>query len=339
MLAELSNLYGVSGNETAVRKYLEEKTSGKGLDCYSDTMGNFFVRKGQANSTRKVMLSAHIDEIGLMVTAVEKGGLLKFKPVGGIDSRILVAKRVVIGSQTLPGVIGAKPIHLQKEGEQKKPFEEDSLFIDAGFKSRDEAEKFVSPGDFVAFDSRFTVLGKGYCRGKAFDNRAGCSILLELLLEDNGLAFDAAFTVQEEVGTRGAFVAAFRLKPQVALVIETTTAADTPETEIEATVTALGSGPAISFMDRSIMVSKGLREQLVEAAKAAGVPYQFRRFTGAATDGGVISLTREGVKTGIVAVPCRYIHSPHSVLRESDLEATKTLVRSWLRLQGKKGKE
>ncbi|HSW35754.1 MAG TPA: M42 family metallopeptidase [Candidatus Limnocylindrales bacterium] len=333
MLTELSNLRGVSGDEGAVRQviagYLKDSTA----KMTTDTMGNLLVRKGEVVGKPRIMLSAHMDEVGLMVMAIEKSGYLKFKPVGGIDTRVLVAKRLRVGAKGLLGVIGSKAIHLQKMGEQKKPYDEETLYIDCGFKSREEAEKHVKTGDYVTFDSSCVALGDGFYRGKAFDDRVGCAVLLELLLEQNSLVFDAAFTVQEEIGTRGASVAAYTLKPQVALVVEATAAGDTPDTAKEAVSTNLGQGPAISIMDRSILVDRKVRQQLVEAATAAAVPYQFRRFTGAATEAGTIALSREGVKTGVVAVPCRYIHSPHNILQESDLKATVSLIRAWLEAQ------
>jgi tetrahedral aminopeptidase len=330
MLAELSDLRGVSGDEVAVRRFLLEKLEPFEGEVKVDTMGNLLVRKGYDTRRDRVMLSAHMDEVGLMVMSIRKNGLLSFETVGGIDTRVLVAKRVLIGTNSLPGVIGAKPVHLQNKSEQKKPYEAESLYIDAGFKSRDEAEKEIRAGDYVTFDASCISLGEGYYRGKAFDDRAGCLILLNLLLEDNGLQFDAAFTVQEEVGTRGAAVAAYTLKPRIALAVEATAAADTPETEKEAITTTLGAGPAISFMDRTIMVSRAMRERLIRAAEKAQVPYQFRRFTGAGTEAGIISLSREGVQTAVLAVPCRYIHSPHCIMQENDMLGAVSLIRTWL---------
>ncbi len=329
MLAELCDLRGVSGNEENVRKYLLEKLVGTAVETRVDTMGNLLVSKGKSKNGT-IMLSAHMDEVGLMIMAVEKNGFLKFSPVGGIDGRILPGKRVRIGTAGIDGVIGVKPVHLQKKDEQKKPFDEESLCIDAGFKNSDEAKQYISVGDYAAFDSFCTEIGDGYYRGKAFDDRTGCLILLRLLMENNGLAFNAAFTVQEEVGTRGAAVAAYTIEPNVALVVEATAASDTPETDEEAAGTNLGKGPAISIMDRTIMVSRKLREELAEVAEKASLPYQYRHFTGAGTEGGVIASSRGGVDTAILAVPCRYIHSPYSVMKESDLNATLGLVRAWL---------
>ncbi len=332
MLTELSNLSGVSGNEGEVRSYLLDRLGNGQLKVTVDSIGNLLIRKGK-QKRRSVMLSAHMDEVGLMIMDIRKNGLLRFMPVGGIDSRVLVAKRVKVGSCALPGVIGSKPIHLQKKDEQNKPFREESLFIDCGFKNRAEASEYVKIGEYAAFDVSCKTLGKAAYMGKAFDDRAGCLILLSLLLEKNGLSFDVAFTVQEEVGTRGAQVAAFTLEPEKALVVEATAAADTPETEQDASSTMLGCGPAISLMDRTILVDSRMRKELVTVAEKTGTAYQFRRFTGAGTEGGAVAYSRSGVKTAVVAVPCRYIHSPHSILYESDLKSTIDLVRGWLEEQ------
>ncbi len=331
LLEKLSNLPGVSGNEKAVREAIIEQLQGHALEWQTDTLGNLLVRKkGSGSGSRRVMLAAHMDEVGLMVTSIEKSGHLKFRPVGGIDSRVLVSKRVRVGDDRIPGVIGSKAIHLQKPEERLKPFELDQLYIDIGARNKDEAEKHVQIGTYVSFDTACTPFGDGCLRGKAFDDRAGCAVLLELLLEKGGPAFDAAFTVQEEVGLRGARVASYTLQPQYALAVEATAAADTPDTEKERSATMLGSGPAISFMDRSIIVNREIFRGLIEAGEKAKIPFQFRRFTGGGTDAGAIALSREGVKAGVVAVPCRYIHSPCSVLKKSDLQHTVSLVRAWL---------
>lgn len=332
MLAELADIRGVAGDEKRVRSYLVNKLEGKGTEIKVDTMGNVLVRKQGSKTTKRIMLAAHMDEIGLMVTEIDKSGLLRFAPVGGIDHRILVAKRVLVGDEALPGVIGSKPVHLQEQGEESKPFPLASLYIDCGFTDNEQAKKNVKVGDYITFDVTCESLGEGFLRGKAFDDRAGCYILLELLLENNKLAFDVAFTVQEEVGTRGAQVAAYALQPEIALAVEATAASDTPGTDKEFSSTIVGKGPAISVMDRTIIVKREFREKLVKAADGAEVAYQYRRFTGGGTDAGVISLSRNGVEAGTVAIPCRYIHSPYSIMQESDLQGAVKLVRSWLEL-------
>ncbi len=329
-LETLSNLPGVSGDETRVRRAIVEILQDQPLVLQCDTMGNLYVRKKGSARDSRIMLTAHMDEVGLMVVAVEKSGHLKFKPVGSIDSRVLAAKRVKVGPDAIPGVIGVKAVHLQKPGERRKPFTEDQLSIDIGASSREEALKYVRVGDYVTFDSTFTAVGEGYFRGKAFDDRVGCAVLLELLLDPDTPPFDAVFTVQEEIGSRGALVAAYKLQPQRALVLEGTAAADTPGIESEQSSTVLGAGPAISIMDSSVIVDREMLRELVHTAEAAGIPYQYRRFTGASTDAGAIALSREGVKAAVVSVPCRYIHSPHGLLKESDFAHTVALVKNWL---------
>jgi tetrahedral aminopeptidase len=331
-LTILSNLSGVSGDETEVRDYLSDRLAKGRFETRVDSIGNLLVRKGRQKSKR-IMLAAHMDEVGLMIMDFEKNGLLRFKAVGGIDSRVLVAKRVLVGMHELPGVIGSKPIHLQKQGEQNKPFRDNELYIDCGFKNREEASDYLRIGEYATFAVKCRVISKNALRGKAFDNRVGCLVLLSLLLEENGLSFDAAFTVQEEVGTRGAQIAAYTMEPDLALVVEATAASDTPGTEQELSSTILGQGPAISLMDSTVMVDRQLRTGLVRAADKAKVCYQYRRFTAAGTDGGAIAYSRSGVKTAVLSVPCRYIHSPHSILFQSDLQATIDLVRSWLEEQ------
>lgn len=340
-LERLSNLDGVSGNEGKVRAALREIIAqnispGRALTVEGDALGNLLVRQVASPGLPRIMLSAHMDEVGLMITSVEKSGHLRFRAVGSIDSRVLVSKTVRIGDNAVAGVIGCKAIHLQKPPERRKPYEEENLFIDIGASSRDEAEKMVQPGDYAAFDTACLAVGEGCYRGKAFDDRAGCAVLLELLLEEGLPPFDAAFTVQEEVGSRGAAVAAYTLRPEVAVVLEGTSASDTPGTAKDFTSTVLGDGPALSFMDRSFIADRNLMRDLVAAAEEAGIPYQFRRFTGGATDAGAIALTRQGVRTAVVSVPCRYIHSPCSLLKEQDLTHTADLIKSWLRLVARK---
>ncbi len=331
-IKKLSDLPSVSGNEKAVREAIIEELKGQPLEWKTDTMGNLLVRKGgdSPRSRRRIMLAAHMDEVGLMIVSVEKSGHQKFRPVGGIDTRVLVSKRVRIGEKSIPGVIGSKAIHLQKPEERRKPIDLDQLYIDIGAKDKEEAEKHVQIGDYASFDTECISFGDGCLRGKAFDDRAGCALLLELLLEKGGPSFDAAFTVQEEVGLRGARVAAYTLQPQMALALEATAADDTPDTKGERSAAALGRGPAISFMDRTLIVDRRIFQSLIEAGEKAAVPFQFRRFTGGGTDAGAMALSREGVRAGVVAVPCRYIHSPCCVLKESDMGHTLALVRAWL---------
>ncbi|MDW7650422.1 MAG: M42 family peptidase, partial [Bacillota bacterium] len=212
LLKKLTEAYGVSGDESQVRDILREELAPIAEEMTTDSLGNLFVKKGVGKKPR-VMVAAHMDEIGLMVAGYEKSGLLRVIKVGGIDDRVLVSKQVVVGKDRVPGVIGAKAVHLQKPAERKKPIDIDNLYIDLGVRSQDEAEKLAKIGDYVAFASQTREAGDNCLIGKAFDDRAGCAILAELLKEDFDLELNAVFTVQEEVGLRGAGAAAYSVHP------------------------------------------------------------------------------------------------------------------------------
>ncbi|MFY9115312.1 MAG: M42 family metallopeptidase [Dethiobacteria bacterium] len=332
-LEELSNIPGVSGDEREVRRFIRAALPKRGVTLQTDAMGNLLVHKGTGRPMSRVpriMLSAHMDEVGLMISSIEKTGHLRFRKIGGIDDRVLVSRTVVVGRDKIPGVIGAKAIHLQKAEERKKSLEIEQLFIDIGVRNKEEAEKIVKIGDYASFDTSCIRLGQDCFMGKAFDDRVGCSILLELLRQKKTPPFSAAFTVQEEVGLRGATVAAYTLKPDLALVLEGTAASDVPGIKEHQHLTSLGGGPAISFMDRSMIVDRELLEKMIRLAQKNKMPFQLRRFTGGGTDGGSISLSRGGVKTAVLSVPCRYIHAPSSILKESDYRHTVDLARAFL---------
>jgi endoglucanase len=329
-LSELSALRGVSGNEAAVRTYISEQIRGLVDEMWVDPMGNLFARKGTHLSGPHVMLAAHMDEVGLLVTHIEDDGLLRFDTVGGIDHRVLPSVWVQVGDEAVPGVIGAKAIHLKKPEERGKPVARDDLFIDIGARSKAEAEKLVQPGDYATFWTDYEELGDRRAKGKAFDDRVGCHVLMELLKDEVQTPLTAVFTVQEEIGLRGAQVAAYTVQPDVALVLEGTTCADIPLSIPHGESTKLGHGPAITVADRSTVVHPRMVELLIEAGERAGVPYQLKRTTFGGTDAGTIHRAGAGVRTGIVSVPCRYIHTPAAMLSLDDVENTVRLVRAFL---------
>lgn len=329
LLKKLTEAHGVSGNECRIREILREEVSPHVDEVFSDTIGNLFAKKGSGKKPR-VMLAAHMDEIGLIVTGYEKSGLLKFDKVGGIDDRVLVSKRVVVGDDLVPGIIGAKAVHLQKAEERKKTIGVDNLYIDIGVRSQDEAEKRVKLGDYVSFCSTTREIGDRCLSGKAFDDRAGCAVLAEILKDNYDLELYGVFTVQEEVGLRGAGVAAFTVAPDIALVLETTTASDVAGTKEKNHVTKLGQGPAISLMDGTYIAPRSMVKLVVDTAEKHGIPYQFRQLTTAGTDAGKISQTFEGIPTIVIAMPCRYIHSPASVIHLDDYHNTIRLVHATL---------
>ena len=328
LLARLSEARGVSGDEAAVRELILEEVRPY-IDAYRiDSLGNLLVVKGRNKPGPRVMLAAHMDEVGLMITRVEKNGLLRFAKVGGIDDRLLIGKRVRVGPDGVPGVIGGKPIHLDKKAGSVTPA--DDLVIDIGATSREEAEKLVRPGHYATFDTAFGEFGQGCWKGKAFDDRAGCALLIELLRGEYDFPLYGAFTVQEEVGLRGAATAAYAIAPDLAVVLEGTTCADIPEAKPHGQSTRLGHGPAITAMDRTHIPPRWLVDRLAAAAERRGIPYQWKRTTFGGTDAGRIHLTRAGVPSAVVSVPCRYIHSPCAVMSQSDFRGAQELVRGFL---------
>lgn len=333
-LRHLSELDGVSGGEGPVREWIRKRLQARppkgAFTVESDPLGNLLVRVGEEKPGPRLMVAAHMDEVGLMITSIEEDGLLHFRPVGGIDPRILPAQVVRIGEGRVPGVVGGKPIHLQKPEERKKAYRLEELYIDIGARSRAEAEAVVHLGDSAAFDAPFQVLGEGLVMGKALDDRAGCLMLLELLQEEWPMPFLAAFTVQEEVGLRGAQVAAYRLEPDAALVLETTSCADLPGVPPAKQVTRLGAGPAITFRDRTSIADPELVRLLVREAEAAGLPWQWKHGTAGGNDAGAIQTQRGGVRVASLSLPCRYLHQPGGVLALDDLEHGLELARRGL---------
>jgi len=316
LLKMLSELNGASGHEKKVRDFIKSVVAPYVDEIQVDTMGNLYAYKGMTLKGPKVLLAAHMDEVGLMITAITDDGFLKFEPVGGIDPRILVSKPVRIG-ESVNGIIGTKAIHLQKKTERENALQFKDLYIDIGATSREEASKHVKLGDYAHFVNEYQTLGE-CATGKALDDRVGCAVLIELLKNDYAFPLIAAFTVQEEVGLRGAKVAAYRTSPDFALVIECTLATDTLGTDEEQWITEIGKGPAISIMDRTTLFAPRLIRFATEVARAKGIPYQFRRGGSGGNDAGQIHLTREGIPTLALSVPCRYIHSMTSVISEQD---------------------
>ncbi|HBT16607.1 MAG TPA: peptidase M42 [Firmicutes bacterium] len=337
LLRELCELNAVSSREDAVRAYIRNRITEKVETVTTDKLGNLLAVQGSGNTGPKIMLTAHMDEVGLMVVGIDNSGLLKIKTVGGIDERVLLSKRVVIGPNRIPGVIGAKPIHLQEKEEREKPVKLPSLFVDIGAKDKADAEKEVSIGDLAAFDVKAGGFGDRMFKGKALDDRVGCAVLLNLIENHYDFPLYYAFTVQEEVGLRGATVAAFGINPDLALVFEGTSAGDVPPAKKHQQSTRLGKGPAISFMDRSFIVNQALIERLVKVANEANIPFQFRQSTAGGTEAGAINQSQTGIPAGVLSVPCRYIHSPVSILSLDDFENTIKLADAFLKSIERRG--
>ena len=326
ILQELTTLNGVAGNENEVREFIIEKVKNLCDDTIVDSIGNVICHKKGRGSNAKIMLSAHMDEVGFIISGYTEKGYIKFKCIGGIDDRILPGKRVTIGKDRVKGVIGAKPIHMQDKDERTKITKVKNLYIDVGAESKEEAEKLAPLAEFAAFDSEYVDFGDNCIKAKALDDRVGCAVLMEVLKHDYDFELYVCFTVQEEVGLRGAQVAAYRVMPDIALVIEGTTCADVPEVEKQDYSTVLGNGAALTFMDRTCLCDKDLVKYIYQLAKDSGIKVQYKQTTTGGNDAGQIQRTGKGAKTASISVPCRYIHSPVSVMSREDFESVERLT-------------
>ena len=249
LLKTLCSLNGISGDEDNIRDFIIREITPYVTDLRVDPLGSIIAfKKGAARAKTDLMLSAHMDEVGLIVTHITDDGKLKFATVGGIDKRILPGKQVLVG--TVPGVIGVKPIHLLKGEERGTAVGIDELYIDIGAADKTEAEGVVSPGDSICFETISDFSGDTI-KAKAIDDRAGCAILIDILKQDLPYDMTFVFCVQEEVGLRGAKTTTYSVDPQAAIVVESTTAADIPGVEEEKQVCHVGEGPVVSFMDRA----------------------------------------------------------------------------------------
>ena len=330
LLKRLTEARGVSGNEGEVREIILELAPQYGADVSVDRMGNVIASKPGKKGGKKVMVAAHMDEVGFIISYLSDNGMLKFKPIGGIDQRILLSKRVKIGKDGIPGVIGVKAIHLQEPDERNQVIKQKQMFIDIGARSKEEAQKVVQLGDYASFDSSFFQLGDNKVKAKALDDRVGCAVLLELLKETYDFDLVACFMVQEEVGLRGAKVAAWHIQPDLAVVVEGTTCADIPDVPEHMMTTRMGMGPAISFMDNSSIANPELFQRMVETAETNGIPYQIKENIAGGNDAGSIQASHGGVPTVVVSVPCRYIHSPSSMMDLEDYSNTIRLMEKFL---------
>jgi putative aminopeptidase FrvX len=297
-----------------------------------DRLGNVIGIKEGKKRAPKVMLAAHMDEIGLLIKTISKEGFLQFAKIGGIDDRILLAQKVLVYTEKGPlhGIIGSKPPHIQKEEERKKVLTYDELFIDVGAENQEQTKKMgVKIGDPVGFDIKFAKIGKDIVIGKALDDRVGCAVMIEAMtqLKKTDCTVYAVGTVQEEVGLRGATTAAFGICPDVGIALDVTVAGDVPGVrEVDAPI-KMKKGPSIEVADAGLITHPKVLRLLVDVAEENKIPYQLETGLPGSTDAARISLSREGVPSGVISVPTRYIHSPTSMLSLEDADkATKLTV-------------
>lgn len=335
LLERLCNASAVTGDEREVRAIVLEEVRPLADEVKVDALGSVLaIRHAKTANPVRVMLDAHMDEIGFLIVADDEGGLFRFIKVGGIDERILPGKTVVVGRDNLPGVIGAKAIHLTEPGETENKIPLDALRIDIG-----PGGGKVKPGDRATFATRFRAIGPSFV-AKALDNRLGCAVLIEILrAAANSTALDniellLSWSVQEEIGGRGARVAAYSLNPDLAIAIDSTPAYDLPmhdsvdgyPNENITYNTRLGAGPAIYIADNSTLGDPRLARLLIQTGDALGIPYQIRQPGGGGTDAGAIHRVRAGVPSISVSTPGRYAHTAATVVRRADWENTIALL-------------
>ena len=326
-LKDLCLIDGTSGREDKVREYIISKIQGK-CEYKIDPIGNILAyKKGKRTSKNKVMISAHMDEVALMITYICDNGWLKFTNIGGLDSKVVAGRSVTVGDQEITGIIGNKAVHLTDSKDAVTVPKIDKMYIDIGAKSAEEARKYVSIGDCAYFNSDYVTFGKDKIKAKAIDDRFGCAIMLKMINE--GVEFDTnfAFLVQEEVGCRGAGPAVFSIRPDYAIVLEATTASDISGVAKENSVCIVGEGAVVSFMDRSTVYNRNLFKRAFELAEDNNIKIQPKTTVAGGNDAGTIHKSCEGVRTIAISLPCRYIHSSTSVADTNDMMSCYELAR------------
>lgn len=321
MLRELCLLNGASGDESAVRDYIIEKIKDS-CDFTVDALGSVIAfKKGRKTPDKKVMFCAHMDEVGFIITHITDEGFLKFAPVGGIDADAVLTRRLSINGIT--GVAGAKAIHLMTGSEKESVPEFKDLLLDIGAENKAEAEKQVQPGDYAYFISDYCEFGNGFIKAKALDDRIGCMLLIEMINSD--LEYDAyfCFNAQEEVGLRGAACTAYSVKPDISVIIESTTAADIDGVCAAERCCVLGKGPVISYMDLRTVYDRELYQKSLAAAEKNSIMVQTKTKIAGGNDAGAVQTSAGGCRVAAVSLPCRYIHTGASVVKKSDIEETR----------------
>jgi len=319
VLGALTELRGISGYEHDVRAYITEQI-GKHCDTLAtDPLGNLYAH--QDGTGKHVCLLAHMDEVGLIVTGIDdKNGWLTFDAVGGIRDSLLPGTTVRVGPHGHTGVIGLPPVHLQSSTGKKKPLPRDKLRIDVG-----EAPSSVEIGDMATFDTPFSRRDDTIY-GKAFDDRIGCYCLIELLQERLDIPLTCVFTVQEEVGLRGALVARSRVDCDYAIACEGTFALEHPSLSEEERMPRMGHGPAVTIADNTLISHPKVLDAIRASANASGIPFQYKQPLAGGTDAGAFHIQGGGMPSGVIAAPCRYIHSPCAMAKWDDVMHMKELI-------------
>ncbi len=342
-IERLCACFGPSGCEGEVAELIRKEIEDVCPSPKFDKMGNLIavMRFGDvsAEKRRRIMVSAHMDEVGVMITEIKSGGYLGFDTVGGISGSVMAGRRVkVLGKDgALCGVIASKAIHHKDKKERQKTASADKLYINIGARDAEHAAELVRVGDFAVFDSEFYFFGDDMVKGRALDDRMGCVSMIDTMRalarapieEDVDVCF--CFTVREEIGLSGAKIAAYELRPDAAIVLETTAVADIADTEPSARVADVGEGVVISVMDRSTVYDRELVELALQTAREHGIKAQVKRYVSGGNDAGHIHKTAEGIRTVAMSVPTRYLHSPACVASMKDLRAQRELCEQMIR--------
>ncbi len=330
-LKTLCYLSGVSGSENEVRDYILERIMPVADKVETDALGNLIVfKKGAKSIEKRVMLCAHMDEVGMIITNFDEDGYLKFEFVGGVDRRVVIGKKIYVGENRIAGVVGIKAYHLVDRDEEKKIPKVHEMYIDIGCTSRKEAESLVRLGDIAVFDDSVVEFGNGFIKAKAIDDRLGCAAMIKLIESDLPCDTYFAFTTQEEVGLRGATVAAYTIMPDLCIVLEGTTAADLPDVKPEKEVCKLSDGLVIPFMDKGAIYDRNLHKSITSLAEELGIKWQPKRFIAGGTDGAAVQKSRSGVATIGIACAVRNLHSPACIADSKDFDNMLSLTRCFL---------
>lgn len=335
LLEKLCQAFGPTSCEYEVADIICAELEGKYDEHTVDFIGNHIFRiKGR--SDKKLMFSAHMDEVGLMLSSIDENGYIYFQPVGGFDIKVLCGRKLFVGDygkEKISGLIASKAIHQQSHEERGRATPIDRMYIDIGAKSKEDAEKYVSVGDYAVFDSDFVRFGDGMIKGKAIDDRLGCAVLCDIVnyIHENKIKpdFDLyfCFTVREEVGRSGASITANRIRPDMAIVLEATAVADIAGTPDYKRVAKTGSGPAVSYMDNGTSYLPEMTNFVMDLGKKHDIPCQLKQYVSGGNDAGHIHKASGGVKTAAISCPTRYIHSASCVFNEADYDSMYRLAR------------
>lgn len=339
---ELSNLIGCPGHEEEVTNYLLLKLEQLDVDkAWVDPLGNVLaIKEGSDPNGLRILLDAHVDEVGFMINHIDDKGFIYITTLGGVDKRLMLGSLLQFQNEErdrIIGIVGTAPPHVTKPDEREKVPEITEMFVDIGCKSKEEVlEKKLDIGSVGTFYTECIQLNEDTLIGKAFDDRTACNIILHVLELLKGEKISNTilinFAVQEEVGLRGARVGAYTLEPNIALAIENTFATDIPNVSAPKVSTKIGEGPAITAADRSLIVPKTIIDRIKKAAEIDNIKWQYRKVISGGTDAGGISLTRSGIPSGVISVPCRYIHASAGLLNVEDIENAIKLVLNFCKI-------